>query len=278
MKVIRRIISTIMLAAFVMVAINVPVVNKDVTVKAATLKLSSKSLTLDVGEKKTLKVSGSSQKITWTSSKAKVASVSGSGKVTALSEGKTMITAMVGGKKITCWVTVCEAAPDFTYDAPFEATEVQIGDTRFVMPSDWDISPPLEQSDFTVLSLTPKDAVNGSGVLVYISNVKTANVEYDILRTMLSSVLTKEYFTKSFKETFGDTPFEIKNFTQSDFESVSGKAFKINMSVIAEGVTTQSVMYQRYSNGRLVQIVTTDADNLGLESISDYIIGSAYVR
>ena len=70
-----------------------------------TPKLSKKKLTLTVGKKATLKVTGTSETVTWKSSNKKVAAVQ-NGKVTAKKKGTAKIIATVGGKKLTCKVTV----------------------------------------------------------------------------------------------------------------------------------------------------------------------------
>lgn len=73
----------------------------------ATIKLSSKKMTLYVKASKTLKatVKGKSQKVTWKSSKPSVAAVK-KGKVTAKKAGKAQITATANGVSAICDVTV----------------------------------------------------------------------------------------------------------------------------------------------------------------------------
>lgn len=78
----------------------------EVPVHAAKVKLSKKSTTLEVGQKKTIKVKGTTKKVTWSSSDKKIATVNSKGKITAKSEGTCKITAKVGSKKLTCKVTV----------------------------------------------------------------------------------------------------------------------------------------------------------------------------
>lgn len=68
-------------------------------------KLSSKSITLNVGKTKKLKVKGYKGKIIWSSNDPSVATVSG-GKVKALKRGSTKIKAKAGSKTLTCKVKV----------------------------------------------------------------------------------------------------------------------------------------------------------------------------
>lgn len=75
-------------------------------VNAESIKLSSKSVTLIKGQKKTLKVKGTKKKVTWSSNKKSVAAVSSKGKITAKQKGTATITAKVAGKKLKCKVRV----------------------------------------------------------------------------------------------------------------------------------------------------------------------------
>lgn len=78
-----------------------------VSIQAATAKMNHKSLTMYVGDTKTLKVTTTLKgKITWKSSDKKVAAVSGKGKVTAKKAGTATITAKIKTKKVTCKITV----------------------------------------------------------------------------------------------------------------------------------------------------------------------------
>lgn len=72
----------------------------------AKAKISSKKITLTVGQSKTLKVKNIKKKVKWSSSKKAVATVSKKGKVVAKKAGSATITAKVGKKKYKCKVTV----------------------------------------------------------------------------------------------------------------------------------------------------------------------------
>lgn len=70
------------------------------------MSISSKKITLQVGQSKKLKVKGTKKKVKWNSSKKKVATVSKKGVVKAKKSGTCKITARVSGKKFTCMVKV----------------------------------------------------------------------------------------------------------------------------------------------------------------------------
>lgn len=76
----------------------------------AMLKLSSKKITLKVGQKKKLKVKNvKKKKIKWSSKKKAVATVNKKGVVKAKKKGKTTIIAKVGKKKLKCKIVVKKA-------------------------------------------------------------------------------------------------------------------------------------------------------------------------
>jgi chitinase len=89
------------------VIISSTLFTKDIpTAQAATVQISDKSLTLELGHYKTLRISGTTKKASWHSSNTWVATVTSGGKVTAKATGTATITASVNGKKLTCKLTV----------------------------------------------------------------------------------------------------------------------------------------------------------------------------
>jgi hypothetical protein len=278
MKVIKRLVLAVMLTVLISSTVDLPVLGNIETVQAATVKLSTKSLTLEVGQKKALKVTGTAKKITWTSNKKSVATVSNKGTITAVATGKAMITASVAGKKLTCSVVVNEPEIDYVSGAPFPATEVILDNISFVMPSDWTISPPENDGDLVIVTLGPNDTTLNSSMQLYISTSKEKDPDYEVLKGMFSISLTKEYYKGLWAENLGNTPFEITDFEQSDYETSSGKAYKIEYVISADGDSLKSVTYEGYVGGYYVQIITLDTDNLDEETIADYIFSSIVVK
>ncbi len=72
----------------------------------AAIKINKAKVTMNVGSKVTLKISGTKSKVTWKTNKKTVATVNSKGVVTAKGTGKAKITAKVGKKSFTCEVTV----------------------------------------------------------------------------------------------------------------------------------------------------------------------------
>ena len=111
MKLLKK-LSIIVLMASVLMSMPGVFTNLNIasTVQAATgIKINKTKKTLNVGEKYTLKITGTSKKVKWTSSNKKVATVNSKGKVKAKKKGTATITAKVGGKKYKCKITVKKA-------------------------------------------------------------------------------------------------------------------------------------------------------------------------
>ena len=108
MKLLKKILA-INLIALTLMTSQVVFTNLNTTsvVQAASnIKISKKKKTLRVGDKYTLKITGTSKKVKWKSSNKKVATVNSKGKVKAKKKGTATITAKVGGKKYKCKITV----------------------------------------------------------------------------------------------------------------------------------------------------------------------------
>lgn len=82
------------------------IMTKDTCTTVYAASINKKSITLNKGESKTLKIQNGSGTWKWSSSNKKVAKVTQKGKVTALKEGTCKIYAKKGKKTLACSVTV----------------------------------------------------------------------------------------------------------------------------------------------------------------------------
>lgn len=104
----------------------------DNVVVAPTISLNRTVLSLSIGDKETLKVSGSEDTVSWESSDPTLVTVTSSGEVTALAKGTAVITAKVGDESVTCTVTVKEVSdtPDDTGKTDTGKTDTSKTDTN----------------------------------------------------------------------------------------------------------------------------------------------------
>ena len=92
-----------------------------ITAQASTVRLSKKTLTLEIGKSAILRMQGTDKAIKWSSKDKEIAMVSTTGKVTAKQAGTTSIYAKVGKKQYACEVTVL---PEFQMDEESLAGEL----------------------------------------------------------------------------------------------------------------------------------------------------------
>jgi hypothetical protein len=102
---IRFIISTLIVLCLSVLPVELPIISS-VHVEAATVKLNKTKVSIYVGNRDTLTLTGTKLKTTWTTSDKKIAVVSMNGVVKGIKSGTTTITAKVGSSKYDCKVTV----------------------------------------------------------------------------------------------------------------------------------------------------------------------------
>lgn len=182
MKKIRSLAVVVLLMLAMITPNALPVTENVGVVEAATIKISSKRLTLKIGKRKVLKISGTNKKVTWKSNKKSVATVSSIGKVTARAAGKAHITATVGKKKYTCIVTV---------PAIKKVTDSKLkGIIKLVPPKD-NVTPPSK-------SIT---TINGLNKRILSINNNCPEGEYEI---RLSGFSVKNHLSKIKKAVYNN--------------------------------------------------------------------------
>lgn len=122
-----------------------------VSVEAATAKLTKTELNLDVGEKVKVKVKNTTKTVKWKSDNKAVAKVTKNGNVTGISEGECTITAKVGKKTLKCKVTVKDSVLA-TLD-----TSVNIKGIELPINSTWKFSGVVKTDDLYQYSISEED-------------------------------------------------------------------------------------------------------------------------
>lgn len=248
------------------IPIGLPLSNVAV-VQAATVKISAKKVTLEVGKTKTLKITGTEEKVTWQTSKKSVATVSKSGKVTAKKPGKATITATVNKKKYTCSVTVKEAVNPLVVKAPFKAQELAHNNIKYIIPKEWNKTVIAEQGNYIMLSFMPTevDPTKGSSnITLTISETEGPATEYSLLKEYFEEYITKDLIQSQLEQ--GGIQTEVKDFTTSDYEATLGTAFKVEYNFTYNDVTMTQTIYDLVIDNYLIEVTIT---NIGDELTPD---------
>jgi len=294
MKKLRIIFLSFMLAITFIAPAIYPSMGNVAVAQAATIKINKKSLTLEVGQSKTLKITGTKKKGTWSSSKKSVATVSSKGKVTAKSKGTATITATVSGKKYTCKVTVKEAVNPYLKDAPFEAKELKVDKISFVIPKNWVTSElsETENAMFGLISeemnqeeidsnytlLTPENTILGSSVLLSIVSTNEKAPDYEDAKEFFNLYLSEDYLKSLIQDVgFG---LKVENFKEDEFKTdlstVFTKSFQLNLGYF--NLKTDFKLYCLFIDNYFIAVMTTDAENLNLDSAAEYMMKSVVLR
>ncbi len=251
--------------------------------EAAAVKLSKKEITLEVGKSQTLKLTGTKQKITWTTSKKTVAVVSTTGKVTAKKAGTAVITATANKKKYTCKVTVKAAVvknPNVT-NAPFAAQELKYNKISYIVPKGWTAETVAEQGTSAALSIHPTvDATDTdlSSVTLTITDTGTPKTDYSVLKEYFKGSITEDLIKSQLAQSGIET--ELVGFTQSDYETTLGTAFKIEYSFTYNDITIKQAIYELNIDNYLLEVNITDiGDGLtpDINTVGEYLLNTLQV-
>jgi hypothetical protein len=256
---------------------------------AASINISDKKITLEVGQSKTLHVIGAKNNAKWSSKDKSIAQVNKNGKVTAIKVGKTIITLVVSKKKFTCKVTVIEANKDNPYiaDAPFDAVEAKIGDYNFVISKNWTIT----DSDSAIVFIVPVssvDAKDSSSVQLDIEYTGKKVTTYSDLKDYMDDNLPQSFITSTYTENLinsgmiaKDTQVVYTDYITSEFEVPLGTAYKIEFNMSYNGVHRSEAIYYLGTNNYFIAINTDDLEESttpDAKTVGEYILTSLQLK
>lgn len=206
-----------------------PSMNTTTVASAATVKLSQTKLSLQVGQTKQLKLTGTKKAITWSSSKKSVATVSKSGKVTAKAAGTATITAKSNGKKYTCKVIVTAKKTD--------NQTCTLDNVTFAVPSNV-VYESQTQDTVSVMGLSLKDNEH-EAILVTNNNLEGQQITDELWVEMVNSQL----------EVVANTP-GITDYKKEDVKTTLGDGIYITFK--SEGLTY--IAYDMYVNEHSIEV------------------------
>ena len=218
----------------------------EVSVEAAAAKLSKKSVKLEVGDSKKIKVKGTKTKAVWSSSDEKVATVK-SGNITAKGEGTCKIIATVGSKKLTCKVTV-NAKKTVSFDST-----VKVGKFSIPVKSAWAAGANTMTEEKDGLSLVTYVDSGKGYIRSIVYEVVPLGEEADTEFTKEEFELIGEYFVQGFTMTTDakDLKTDIVKDNGVFYANVTGK--------VASGEEKiPFALTYKIENGRLVATIVME--------------------
>jgi hypothetical protein len=237
--------------------------------QAATVKLSDKKLTLEVGKSQTIKVMGTKQKITWTSSDKSVATVK-NGKVIAKKAGTTTITAIVNKKKYTCKVT------------SLEGQKVTSGEVSYVIPKDWTSKVLTEQGESSLLLLYPASAdvtKGASNINLSIIYTGTAKPDDETAKQYVEAKVTEDTINSQLKQS--GMKDLISDFKTGMYQSKVGTVYTAEYKFELQGFAIKQNIYTAFFDNYYIQLNVNDfGDQAGSDivTLGEYLIDSIKVN
>ncbi len=255
------------------VPISLPSINYTV-VQAATIKISQKSITLEVGNSTKLKLLGTSKKATWTTSNKSIATVSNAGKVTAIKKGSTKITATLNKKKYICNITVKDN-PDIK-NAPFNAKEADFDKFSAIIPKNW-THKDTKQADGSLMALlyptTADITVGTSNITIIAQKTNTPQPKYDNIKNILALTYTEDLIKSQFVDAGMDA--KISEFKTSDFQTKKGMAFEVDYIVALSDKSFKQTGYILYIDNYCIGVTVTDNNEIlkpDIYTVAKYIL------
>lgn len=283
MKFMKKLIVTAFIIVLIAAVVDLPSIGNPCMAQAAAIKISNKTLSMEIAQTKSLKVTGTKKTVKWSSSNKKIAAVTSKGKVKAIAAGKTSITASVAGKKLVCKVTVKQNT--LVKNAPFTAKEVTIDQLHIIIPSDWTV--PSKSNTSGKLSsglnvtLVPEDSDVASEFDFTVTKLSKEDLkkysDYEAFKADIADYMTKDSFNTAFTKTF-DTDFEFTHFEQTDMETSFGKVYRTEILLNVSGQSVNVIVYDFITGNYNIYLTAIDASQTELNAVSDYLVGSITVK
>ena len=214
---------------------------------SAAAKLNKTEVTIEIGERKKIKVKGTTKTVKWKSSDKSIATVTKRGNVDAKAKGECIITATVGKKKLKCKVTVTDSLGDLL------DKEVEHDGVLFHVASGWEFIEnmseegyypyELDKNIFKTLELTISEEKESD------YNIRTSSDE-QFLKTV-------KVFVRSYKK-----DYQLENVEYSVIKSDAGYMGRITGSCKSEDKTVFMVIYVKLTKARIILVSGMDYDKL----------------
>lgn len=238
-----------------MITCSNAIFTKDIAQAASSVSLNNRTLVLELGHYKTLRVYGTSRKASWSSSNSWIASVNSNGKVSAKAAGTATITAKVAGKRLTCKVTVLRLKDKAVTMASGSTKQLVVQGTK---------------SPITWTSNNEGVATVNNDGKVTAKAIGTATITALVNGKQLTSKITVLDITpKSFNLEYGHTFGFLKTL------KVTGTTSKITWSSSNESVATVSSSGRVTAHGAGSATITANVNGAKLTSKVNVFVISA---
>lgn len=272
MKSIRKKLMTIALvvAVTVVAPMTVPFTGNVAVAEAATVKISSSKITMEIAATTTLKITGTKSKVTWKTNNKEVATVTSKGVVTAQSKGTAKITATVSKKNYTCNVTVIPGRNPYQTTADLQ--EIEMADLSFVTPKVYVLSgeEAAEGSYKAVLKIP--DSLSNITVIANYTGTTAASYE-DVAASF--GDLSEENLQATFDAVYGAGKTAVTDLNAFAYESQNGTtSFAYSFILTTEKASARMISYNLSIDDYSIEVISRDVEGYDIYIDAEYLIDS----
>ncbi|MBR4144105.1 MAG: Ig-like domain-containing protein [Lachnospiraceae bacterium] len=214
---------------------------------SAAAKLNKTEVTIEIGERKKVKVKGTTKTVKWKSSDKSIATVTKRGNIDAKAKGECIVTATVGKKKLKCKVTVTDTIGDLL------DKEVEHEGVSLKVASSWELV-----KDMSGEGYYPYDIDKNTFKIITLELSEESEKDYDI-RTASEEQYLKT--VKSFARTY-KKDYDLQDIEYTVIKPADEYIGRITGTIKSGDKTIFNVIYVKLTKAKIIIVSGMDYDKL----------------
>jgi len=165
-----------------------------------------------------------------------------------------------------------------TEDVTYDTVTKEIEDTniRLTVPKEYDYQLfKLSDNEYSA-QFTPPNVKTDSVIAIYICVTGFKAAEYDEMKEQNNKIMTQDMYQQSLESTYSPDGVKIEKFSNSDYLTKLGYAFKTECSFVVDGTneTMEQFIYGLDIDNYSFTVNAKDAERIGLDVIAQNILNS----
>lgn len=214
---------------------------------SAAAKLNKTEVTIEIGERKKVKVKGTTKTVKWKSSDKSIATVTKRGNIDAKAKGECIVTATVGKKKLKCKVTVTDTIGDLL------DKEVVHEEVSLRVSSNWELVKDMADEGYY-----PYDIDKNTFKIITLELSEENEKDYNI-RTASEEQYLKT--VKSFARTY-KRDYDLQDIEYTVIKPADEYIGRITGTIKSGDKTIFNVIYVKLTKAKIIIVSGMDYDKL----------------
>ncbi|MBR6475434.1 MAG: Ig-like domain-containing protein [Lachnospiraceae bacterium] len=214
---------------------------------SAAAKLNKTEVTIEIGERKKVKVKGTTKTVKWKSSDKSIATVTKRGNIDAKAKGECIVTATVGKKKLKCKVTVTDTIGDLL------DKEVVHEGVSLKVSSNWELVKDMADEGYY-----PYDIDKNTFKIITLELSEENEKDYNI-RTASEEQYLKT--VKSFARTY-KRDYDLQDIEYTVIKPADEYIGRITGTIKSGDKTIFNVIYVKLTKAKIIIVSGMDYDKL----------------